>query len=78
MQAVKSHCTSALGLTDHNLLTSSIEFITAYREASIHPILDPEIDFEGSSLQLLAKSFEGWSNLCRLSSAIALESAFLT
>ena len=78
VQDVKSHCTSALGLTDHNLLTGSIEFVTACSDAGIQPILGLEIDFEGSPLQLLATGFEGWSNLCRLSSAIALESAFLT
>jgi len=64
---------SALGLTDHNLLTGSIEFITACRDAGIQPILGLEIDFERSPLQLLATGFESWSNLCRLSSAIALD-----
>jgi DNA-directed DNA polymerase III PolC len=67
---------SALGLTDHNLLTGSIEFITACRDAGIQPVLGLEIDFEGSPLQLLATSFEGWSNLCRLSSAIALDTPY--
>jgi len=63
----------ALGLTDHNLLTGSIEFVTACRDAGIQPILGLEIDFEGGPLQLLATSFEGWSNLCRLSSAVAMD-----
>lgn len=72
-QAAKAHSMSALGLTDHNLLTGSIEFVTACRDAGIQPIPGLEIDFEGSPLQLLATSFEGWSNLCRLSSAIALD-----
>lgn len=39
----------------------------------VQPILGLEIDFEGSPLHLLATSFEGWSNLCRLSSAFALQ-----
>jgi DNA-directed DNA polymerase III PolC len=73
VQTAQAHGMSALGLTDHNLLTGSIEFITACREAGIQPILGLEIDFEGSPLQLLAMGFEGWSNLCRLSSAIALD-----
>ena len=64
---------SALGLTDHNLLTGSVEFVTACRDAEIQPILGLEIDFEGRPLHLLATSFEGWSNLCGLSSAIALD-----
>ena len=67
VQAALGHGMSALGLTDHNLLTGSIEFLTACRDAGIQPILGLEIDFEGSPLQLLATSFEGWSNLCRLS-----------
>jgi DNA-directed DNA polymerase III PolC len=73
VQAASGYGMSALGLTDHNLLTGSIEFVTACREAGIQPILGLEIDFEGILLQLLATSFEGWSNLCRLSSAIALD-----
>ncbi|MBK7319964.1 PHP domain-containing protein [Candidatus Villigracilis affinis] len=72
IQAAQSYGMSALGLTDHNLLTGSIEFVTACRDAGIQPILGLEIDFEERPLQLLATSFEGWSNLCRLSSAIAL------
>ncbi|MBV5347797.1 PHP domain-containing protein, partial [bacterium] len=73
VQAAQAHGMSALGLTDHNLLTGSIEYITACRDAGIQPIFGLEIDFEGSPLHLLATSFEGWSNLCRLSSAIALD-----
>ena len=63
---------SALGLTDHNLLTGTIEFVTACAEADIQPIIGLEIDLETGPLNLLATSLEGWSNLCRLSSALAL------
>jgi len=73
VQAALEHGMSTLGLTDHNLLTGSVEFVTACRDAGIQPILGLEIDFDGSPLQLLATSFDGWSNLCRLSSAIALD-----
>ena len=71
----------ALGLTDHRLLSGSLEFVTACRRAGIQPVLGLEIDVEpggagpaGQSgrLALLATSLEGWSNLCRLSSALAL------
>jgi DNA polymerase III alpha subunit len=39
----------------------------------IQPILGLEIDLETGRLPLLATSLEGWSNLCRLSSALALQ-----
>ena len=62
----------ALGLTDHRLLTGTVEFVHACKEAGIQPILGLEIDLETGKLALLATSMEGWSNLCRLSSALAL------
>ncbi len=63
----------ALGLTDHRLLTGSIEFVRACKNVGIQPILGLEIDLEvGGRLPLLATSLEGWSNLCRLSSVLAL------
>jgi len=63
---------SALGLTDHHLLTGTIEFVTACKEAGIQPVMGLEIDIEHGPLHLLAASPDGWSNLCRLSSALAL------
>lgn len=63
----------ALGLTDHNLLTGAIEFATASREANIQPVMGLEIYLIDGPLSLLATSPEGWSNLCRLSSSIALQ-----
>ena len=62
----------ALGLTDYRTLTGSIEFVHASQQAGIQPILGLEIDMDGGRLALLATSMEGWSNLCRLSSALAL------
>jgi DNA polymerase III subunit alpha len=62
----------ALGLTDHHLLTGTIEFVKACKDAGIQPVIGLEIDLEQGPLQLLATSTEGWSNLCRLSSALAL------
>lgn len=75
IQAAQRHGMSALGLTDHNLLTGAVEFVTACREAGIQPILGLELDLEGMPLSLLATSFDGWSNLCRLSSTAALQDA---
>ena len=71
-----------LGLTDHRFLTGSIEFYEACLDVEIKPILGLEIDlsFEGHSsrLALLAKDRSGWSNLCRLSSALMMEHTSLT
>lgn len=75
VQAAQAQSLSALGLTDHRLLTGSVEFVLACREAGIQPILGLEIDLDTGKLALLAASPEGWSNLCRLSSALALRDA---
>ena len=72
VQAARDHGMSAIGLTDHRLLTGAVEFVHACREAEIQPILGLEIDLDTGKLALLATSMEGWSNLCRLSSALAL------
>ncbi len=71
-QAAQASGMTALGLTDHRTLTGAIEFVHACRDAGIQPILGLEIDLEMGRLPLLATSMEGWSNLCRLSSAIML------
>jgi DNA polymerase III alpha subunit len=72
VQAAEANGMDALGLTDHNLLTGSIEFALACKEGNLQPIIGLEIDLQTGPLHLLATSVEGWSNLCRLSSAIAL------
>ena len=70
--AAQRYGMSALGLTDHRLLTGAVEFVTACKRAEIQPILGLEIDLDQGPLQLLARSAEGWSNLCSLSSSLAL------
>jgi DNA polymerase-3 subunit alpha len=72
VQVAKANGMSALGLTDHHTLTGAIEFVHACQDAGIQPILGLEIDLEIGRLPLLATSLAGWSNLCRLSSALAL------
>ena len=72
VQAAKACGMSALGLTDHHLLTGMVEFVKACKDAGIQPVIGLEIDLERGPLQLLATSPEGWSNLCRLSSVLAL------
>jgi len=72
VQAAQACGMSSLGLTDHQLLTGTVEFVIACKDAGIQPVIGLEIDLEQGPLQLLATSTEGWSNLCRLSSALAL------
>jgi DNA polymerase III alpha subunit len=72
VQAAKTSGMQAIGLTDHHLLTGVIEFVTACKQTGIQPIIGLEIDLESGPLNLLATSLEGWSRLCRLSSALAL------
>jgi DNA polymerase III subunit alpha len=73
VQAAKAQGMSALGLTDHNLLTGAVEFVHACKKAEIQPLLGLEIDLSTGRLPILATSQEGWANLCRLSSALALQ-----
>lgn len=71
-QAAQACGMPALGLTDHHLLTGAIEFVTACKEVGIQPVIGLEIDLVDGPLQILATSMDGWSNLCRLSSTLAL------
>ena len=72
VQAAQADGLPALGLTDHRLLTGSVEFVQACRKAGIQPILGLEVDLQGGPLSLLAMSLTGWSSLCALSSSLAL------
>ncbi len=71
-QAAQKGGMPALGLTDHRLLSGSVEFVLACKQAGVQPLLGLEIDLDSGRLALLATSMAGWSNLCRLSSALAL------
>jgi DNA polymerase III alpha subunit len=73
VQAAQANGMRALGLTDRNLLTGAIEFASRCKESNIQPISGLEIRLNDGPLNLLATSLEGWSNLCRLSSVIALQ-----
>ena len=72
VQAAQARGMSVLGLTDHNLLTGAVEFFVACKQNGIQPVIGLEVDLEQGPLHLLAASVEGWSNLCRLSSTLAL------
>jgi DNA polymerase III subunit alpha len=76
-QAAAARGMEALGLSDHRLLTGTVEFAGACKRAGIQPILGLEIDLSwetpGSSpLTLFATGLDGWTSLCRLSSALQL------
>jgi DNA-directed DNA polymerase III PolC len=71
-QAAAADGMSALGLTDHRLLSGTVEFVSACLKVGIQPILGLEVDLETGPLALLAMDQSGWANLCALSSALAL------
>ncbi|MHB8085794.1 MAG: PHP domain-containing protein [Dehalococcoidia bacterium] len=61
----------ALALTDHNRLTGAIRFYDAAKKLGIKPIIGAEVDMEGGHhLTLLCKDMPGYSNLCRLLTAM--------
>ncbi len=72
VQAAQANGMTALGLTDHNLLTGVIEFVIASKAANIQPIIGLEVSLNDGPVMVFATSLEGWSCLCRLSSAINL------
>ena len=74
-QAAAAAGMPALGLTDHRLLSGLVEFVKACKAAGVQPVPGLEIDVDKGFLALLAMSLEGWANLCRLSSALAMRDA---
>jgi DNA-directed DNA polymerase III PolC len=72
-QAAQSEGMPTLGLTDHRLLTGSVEFVIACRKAGIQPLLGLDIDLDTGPLSLLAMNTQGWSALCRISSVLAMQ-----
>ncbi len=72
VQAATANGMPAIGLTDHRLLTGTIEFVAACRQAGIQSIIGLELDLTTGPIHLLATNLDGWSNLCRLSSTLAL------
>ena len=75
----------AVALTDHGNLYGAIDFYKAMKEAGVAPIIGCEMNIAESSrfeksrhsahshLVLLAKTLQGYKNLCKLSSAGFLE-----
>ncbi|HVB76701.1 MAG TPA: error-prone DNA polymerase [Candidatus Nitrosotalea sp.] len=56
----------ALALTDRGGVYGAVRFLNACRRSGIHPVLGSCLEVEDSEVVLLARSPEGWSNLCRL------------
>jgi len=77
----------AQALTDFNALSGAVEYYDACRAAGVKPILGLEIDispppglaaapYQAGRLAFLAIDMQGWSSLCRLSSALLTEPDF--
>lgn len=67
MQRAKGMGFKAVALTDKNGFYGAIRFYRAAESLDIKPILGSEITLlDGTTLILLAVSFEGYRNLCRL------------
>ncbi|MCX5993400.1 MAG: PHP domain-containing protein, partial [Chloroflexi bacterium] len=61
----------SLALTDHNRLTGAIRFYDSAKKSGVKPIIGAEIDVEGGyHLTLLCSDMAGYSNLCRLLTAM--------
>lgn len=59
----------ALAITDHDSLTAAVKFNACCRQYSIQPIFGVELTMEDRThLTLLAKSREGYANICSLAS----------
>lgn len=57
----------ALGLTDHNSVSGSMELTMTAKTLGLKPIHGAELDLgDGRHLTLLVKDNEGWANLCQL------------
>ncbi len=57
----------ALALTDHNSLAAAVQFDCTLPQYGVRPIFGSELTMQdGSHLTLLARSQEGYANLCRL------------
>lgn len=67
--AAKQQGASALALTDTNGLYGIIRFVQLAREAGLRPIIGAELVHHHHRAVLLARSADGYANLCRLISA---------
>ena len=68
-QAVRTQGQDTLALTDTNGLYGAIRFLDVARAAGLKPILGAELLHQTHRALLLARTPEGYANLCRLLSA---------
>ncbi len=58
---------AALGLTDHNSVSGSMELAQAAGDSGVRAIHGAEVDLaDGRHLTLLVRDARGWANLCRI------------
>ena len=67
--AARAQGADTLALTDTNGLYGAIRFVEVARQHGLNPILGAEVTHEHHRAVLLAKTPEGYANLCRLLSA---------
>ena len=67
--AVRAQQGTAIALTDTNGLYGAIRFVEETRQSGLRPILGAELITAGHRAVLLAKTPEGYANLCRILSA---------
>jgi error-prone DNA polymerase len=75
-QAARAQGQDRLALTDRNGLYGAIEYLAAAKQAGLKPILGAELIHQDHRAVLLAKTPEGYGNLCRLLSARHTDAAF--
>jgi error-prone DNA polymerase len=80
-EAARAHGAETLALTDTNGLYGAIRFLEIARETGLRPILGAEVTSGGKSQEkrravLLAKTAEGYANLCRLLSSRHCDDSF--
>ncbi|MDY6989218.1 MAG: DNA polymerase III subunit alpha [Thermodesulfobacteriota bacterium] len=74
VQRAKEKGFSAMALTDKNGLYGAVRFYKAAKAMALKPILGSEITLsDGTSLILMALSFAGYKNLCRILSEAHLK-----
>jgi len=58
----------ALGLTDYGGVYGAVKFVEACRHFGVKPVLGAELEVDKEPLALIARTRQGWSNLCRITS----------
>jgi error-prone DNA polymerase len=74
--SARQHGMPALALTDTNGLYGAVRFIEQAKQEGLRPILGAELTSDAQRAVLLAKTPDGYANLCRLLSARHGDPAF--